>query len=349
MAAMRDVPARGAPGAQEVPEATASEASRRPQQTIRRILVPLDGSTYAECALPHAVAIAKAFGSRICLLSVGVARHRGVQPANVAEWRIARAESQAYLELLAGSLRAEEIEADCECAEGRASEQILRSAAERGADLIVLSSHGEGGITDFHMSGTVSKVLEAAPSSLLVVRANKEPAAPPVPLYSHVMVPVDCTRRSDFAVHVGSAIARAQGAKLVLATVITPPEILGDPRDWAERHEHAVQLVRLNREYATRYLDRLASQVASEKLVIEPRVIDAEHVVKALQQLAEGEPRSLVALSAHGGHAGTGWLHGYVPALLLGHSSSPVLVLQDVTRGRWTGPMARARGSNGGS
>ena len=48
---------------------------------LKRLLVPLDGSDYAECVLPHVVALAKAFGSEVVLLQVMDRAQLGMPPA----------------------------------------------------------------------------------------------------------------------------------------------------------------------------------------------------------------------------------------------------------------------------
>ena len=66
---------------------------------FNRILLPLDRSTLAECVLPHTIAVARAFESRVTLLNVmdmpREARWRNaMDPLN---WQIRKAEANAYL------------------------------------------------------------------------------------------------------------------------------------------------------------------------------------------------------------------------------------------------------------
>ncbi len=71
------------------------------------ILVPLDRSVLAECVLPHAVAMARAFQSQVTLLTVLERGTRldctyGVDPL---EWRIRKLEAESYLRSLADRLK----------------------------------------------------------------------------------------------------------------------------------------------------------------------------------------------------------------------------------------------------
>ena len=75
---------------------------------LDRILIPLDGSSLAECVLPHGLSLAKAVGAKVTLLqvveqSVTGGRTRSVDPM---EWHFSKAEAEAYLAEVAERLRA---------------------------------------------------------------------------------------------------------------------------------------------------------------------------------------------------------------------------------------------------
>lgn len=306
------------------PWGSASPSAR----TIERIVVPLDGSRTAEVALPHAAAIAKVFGARVYLLGVTEPSPSGRMGTDSVEWRLACAETRAYLEGLAERLDVLGVAFEWATAEGRASEQILRFIDEKRADLVVLSSHGRGGITEFNLSGTASKVARSTNASILIVRARAAGTSGGFASYDRVLAPVDCTKRSEWSVHVAGAIARAVHAELVLATVIVRPEVLG--RGSLEATALVKGLVGLNRDTAQKQLMQLAESVTDDDLIVREHVVEADHVEHALEQLADEEDCSLIVVSAHGGRPDTGRPFGSIPALLLEHSTKPVLVLQDV-------------------
>jgi nucleotide-binding universal stress UspA family protein len=297
---------------------------------FERVLVPLDGSMIAEAALPHAITMAKTFGAKIYLLSV-----TEPPPANhqvdTAEWRLTRAEVRAYLERIATELAGRGVAVETEIAEGRASEQILCIAEARSADLIVLCSHGRGGITEFSLSGTVSKVIRSARTSVLVVRSKAGASSEDV-RYTRVMAAVDCTKRSTWAVHIAGSIARAQSAELLLATVVTQPDVLGGAAERLKQAPLLKELMRRQHDMAWRHLEGLREEVASSDLVVRDRIVEAEQIGPALNQLAEEEDCSLIVLSAHGGQPDSDWRFGAVPSLLLEHATRPLLVLQDGAR-----------------
>lgn len=80
---------------------------------LKHILVPLDGSSLAECTLPHAVAFAKTFDAQVTLLRV-MERPRDVRqlhPIDPLDWAMVCAEGQAYLDHLVAQLHTDNIDA----------------------------------------------------------------------------------------------------------------------------------------------------------------------------------------------------------------------------------------------
>ena len=75
---------------------------------INHILVPLDGSTLAECVLPHVIAIAPMTNARVTLVHVmePLQNERGSPAVDPVEWHLQKQNSEKYLEQVAGQLKA---------------------------------------------------------------------------------------------------------------------------------------------------------------------------------------------------------------------------------------------------
>jgi nucleotide-binding universal stress UspA family protein len=148
------------------------------------ILVPLDGSPAAEQALSHAVAHATAFDASIVLLRV-VPSHGGagviasggaaiVHPAGVVERgkHTEREEASRYVHNAASALAARGIAVSADHQEGEPAETVLRRAGEVHADLIVMTSHGHGGLHRLMFGSVADAVLRRSPCPVMVVRAS---------------------------------------------------------------------------------------------------------------------------------------------------------------------------------
>lgn len=303
---------------------------------LERILIPLDGSDLAETVIPHAIIIARSFGAAAVLMRSVNGRLASNGGVDSVAWRMERAEACTYLRGVAGRFEEAGIEAETYVEVGKASEQILRAISARNTDLVLLCSHGRGGLTKFPLSGTVVKVLSFAPVSVMIVRADITRTQHP---YLRVFVPSDCSPRSDWAACLAASVARASGARLELVHVVPQPEVTGEPAPDSEPMQLARRLAEHNRAVAVRHLDELRSRLAAPDLEVAARVVEDGHVGRRLQELADAEPQTLMMLSAHGSSPGTGWPCGGLPAALIEHGRTPVLMLQDVRRHAGSGTL----------
>ncbi len=295
---------------------------------IERILLPLDGSELAECVLPHAVALSQAFGARLYLLRI-----EGGKPAEsgTVAWRLRKAEAEAYLEELSVRLTASGVRrVEWRVEEGRAAEQVLQRARREKADLVLLSTHGRGGITGFGLSGTASKVVFDGRVSVLLVRAAKPPARQPL-RYRKILVPIDCSKRAEWAACTAAGLAKEHGAELVLVHVVPLAEVLEPLAAESEAHGISRRLTELNRQAALLYLRGLVETLRQPDLRVRSRLAQqsGEHVGCVVQAIVSEESPDLIVMAAHGADPTVGWAYGSVTRELLALGDVPLLVLQD--------------------
>ena len=162
----------------------------------KRILVPLDGSKLAECALPHAEELAKCCDAEeVLLLSVtkqvrgrtqalkGDERYPGYDPGiHSAAPRITLSfpskdigkkdrQAQMYLDKVAKRLEAKGIKVRTEVLFWPPAEAIAAYAERNDVNIIVMSSHGRSGPSRLAHSSVTDKVLRISPVPVLMVRA----------------------------------------------------------------------------------------------------------------------------------------------------------------------------------
>ncbi|MCC6791614.1 MAG: universal stress protein [Thermomicrobiales bacterium] len=155
----------------------------------QRIVVPLDGSTTAEQALPQAERMARTFDVPIHLLAVvdltqmpwygqyGMSLEHTATEREVARERSTVAD---YLESVASRLRDAGLVARTELRRGRAAREIV--AATGAGDLLVIASHGRSGVTRWLMGSVAEDVLRHASVPILLIKApTPEAARVPVP------------------------------------------------------------------------------------------------------------------------------------------------------------------------
>ena len=169
------------------PDSTAEPAAQ--QTGIGTILVPLDGSIFAEQALESAYGVAHATGAALLLVSAlpvpddMAATDAGLTPAPVpAQYQAEVAQLTAYLEGQAQRLRLAGIVVETQIVSGRPADAILRAGAEAHADLIVMATHGRSGLQRLWLGSVAMKVVQGAILPVLMVRARE--AAVPAPAHA---------------------------------------------------------------------------------------------------------------------------------------------------------------------
>jgi nucleotide-binding universal stress UspA family protein len=163
--------------------ATEEGAEIKVPSQIRRVVVPLDGSGFAEHALHATYDLVTREDIAVRLVRVpeiaaypatmyGAASYEAVD----AYMDAMRTESQTYLEEVAARLKDREGEVSWELRDGAASAAILAAAKEFDADLIAMASHGRTGFRRILMGSVTEQVLREAEIPVLVVGPNDEDA-----------------------------------------------------------------------------------------------------------------------------------------------------------------------------
>jgi nucleotide-binding universal stress UspA family protein len=297
---------------------------------LEKILLPLDGSTLAESALPHALALAGAAGGSLILAHVLEQTHQPGQrgPVDPVEWHLRKAEAQSYLENVLNRVLQAGRRGEVVVLEGTAADRIIAYAQDQQIDLIVLSSHGQSGLSDWNVSSVVQKILLRAYTSVLLVRAYRpNPVEAGDLRYGRILVPLDGSQRAENVFPMLNTLLQREGTAL-LVHVVTQPEMLRRAPLSAEERQLAERLVTRNHEEATRYLAQVKSYLGGN---VETRVLVGESVIATLHELAEQEGVDLVLLSAHGYTCSPDHPYGSVGTSFIAYGNTPLLIVQDLS------------------
>lgn len=156
-----------------------SEAEVSRKVAFSRILVPLDGSSIGEAALPCVEALASKIKSSVTLVYVGSPvyealrqlqqEYKGPLPAEMVEDIMAA--SGSYLVRARQAMVEKGFEVDWEVLTGDPAEKILEYAREKNFNLIAMSSHGRGGIARWVLGSVADKVIRNSEAPVLIVRS----------------------------------------------------------------------------------------------------------------------------------------------------------------------------------
>ena len=295
--------------------------------TIRHILVPLDGSPLAERTLPFVTAVATGFSARVTLVRV-VESVESAPVIDAVEFEMARAEAHAHLVSLEAALRSQGISTAIEIVQGKAAEQVPHFAKTHNADLVVLSTHGAGGLQSWNLGGTVQKVIATTHASVLIVPAQR--STTDAVQFRKILVPLDCSQRAECILPAAMALAQAHTAELILAHVVREPEVPRRLLPSSEDVDLAEKLTEGNRCEARRYLRDIENRLAAMTGRVEVRLVVSPHPVQALRELATQEQADLIVLSAHGNTGDPKQRYGSVASQFLHEGAEPLIILQDL-------------------
>jgi nucleotide-binding universal stress UspA family protein len=180
---------------------------------ITQILCPVDFSDTSNQALVQALVIAGWYGATVTILHV-----RPDGDVMEAIERLGREDELACL-----TAGAPDVEVSVRFETGQAVLTIADCAANVGADLIVMGSHGANGFERLLLGSVTEGVLRKAVCPVLVVppHADVHSRLP----FKHLLCPVDFSPASRAGLELACSIAQEAGANLTLLHVLDlPPE-----------------------------------------------------------------------------------------------------------------------------
>ncbi len=143
---------------------------------FKRVLAPLDSSPLAEQILPHAAALAALDGGEIVALRIIDTLPVPVAMPFSERFRLdadglarERAQAEQYLQGVAAGLAPTPV-TPLVCEAAQPARAILEQAAELGADMVAVTTHGRGASARKPISSVADKVLRGASLPLLIVR-----------------------------------------------------------------------------------------------------------------------------------------------------------------------------------
>jgi nucleotide-binding universal stress UspA family protein len=291
------------------------------------IVVPLDGSAFAESALPAALSLAKRWSARIHLVTV----EEVVAPIPPVHLDAATTRWVGeYLADVRTRIHDEAgFEAEVSIGAGAVSPAIEEVVADLDADLVAMSTHGHGLMSRAWLGSVADELVRHCDVPILLVRPQTEEApdlTAEVPL-SRVMIPLDGSELAEGALQAATSIGRAWNARFTLVRLVRYPQeaisaYLPDSVRMAE------EIVREGTLAAEEYLSGVEARLLEDGLEVEHRVKVVNSVARGILKLAQEEETELVALASHGHGGLRRALLGSVADKVVRGAEQPVLVVR---------------------
>ena len=307
------------------PTLPADQRWRTKRVTFKHVLVPLDGSPFAEQALPMAETICERFGIPLTLVSViqspGLLQVLPGAQAEQGQIESGQIEREQYLSRAAKRLRVAGIDVDYAVGVGTVAEAINSLVSEIGVDLVVMSTHGRSGVERWLIGSVADKIVQMVTTPVLLVRpavgGNSK-----VPSLKRLLVTLDGSEFAERVLPYARALATHFDSEILLLSVPEVPEaqMYGAMAD-------AVQRLRVQAEVEIRqYLEEITTALREEGLSAQAMVMGSGPA-RTIVAVGESEAADLIMLATHGRGGLDRLFVGSVADRVVRHSRCPVFLV----------------------
>ena len=288
------------------------------------ILVPVDGSTLAEAAIPYALTLAERSRSKVQFVFVYQDR-LPVEPVELA-W-------QYLLQLTARARERLGDSVSSALLHGPVATNLVKQARKIGADLVIMTTHGRGGLERAWLGSVTDQLIRRIGIPVMVIRPADGVAAPDVQP-SEILVPLDGSTLAETALQPAAALARLWDAELTVVQIVYPLPIVAEP-DRALPETSVQDLTAIARASAEEYVRLAAERLRGEGVKASGMaLIGTDGPAQQLRELARPGQVSLIAMATHGRGGIRRFILGSVTDKLVRTAEVPVLVVPPMPRTR---------------
>lgn len=283
---------------------------------VKLIEVPLDGSPFGEQALPVALRLAEREHAELELVHVyetlPPSRTQGAPPIDPGLDEALRKDRASYLEGVAERLgRSTSVPLTATLMDGPVGPTLVAHVASRRAELVVLATHGRGGLSRAWLGSVASDIVRHASAPLLLVRPTERgPREQLAPAFRRVVVPLDGSPAGEEAIEHALAVAGDADVELLLVHVVLPIFYLTERAAQAFLDETELEAG------AAAYLAGVATRVRARGVAADTRVLGDPQPARAILECVADFGADLIAMETHG--------RGGVARLLMGSVADKV-------------------------
>ncbi len=306
---------------------------------FQSVLVPLDGSTFGEHALPLAMAIARRAKAELKLLHVHAPLKsvylEGAAFIDDSVENDIKESQRAYLEVVA-----ERVQEACDTKvvpkliDGEIGEAIAEEACQGGTDLVVMTTHGKSALGRFWLGSTTDELVRHLPMPLLIVRPQEEiPDLTKEPPLKHIVIALDGSEHSEAIIESATKVGKLMDSDYTLVRIIKPVLPVNAPVEATtavqafqavvERVEGIQQQLA---DEAMKYLEAVAERLRASGLQVKTRVDLDDQPASAIIQEGERDDVDMIAIETHARRGLSRLFLGSVADKVLRGATVPVLI-----------------------
>jgi nucleotide-binding universal stress UspA family protein len=284
------------------------------------VLVTLDGSAYAEQALPAAESICKAFNARLTLVSVIPERPRFWPLVRSNGQGGARRETEAYLKGVARRMEVKGIDVSFSVLRGPVAESVDEFMREEAIDMSIISTHGRSGLQRLVLGSVADRLVQLMTQPMLIIHPAPS-GPPPVPGFERILVALD---GSEYAERV-LPMVRASITYGSVVFLLRVPEV-PEPERFGIMVEEIERLRAEAEAQAYQYLEGIAAALRAEGIETHIRVA-GYRPAETIISVADEEDAGVILVATHGQGGLEGVLMGSVADRVVQNTYRPVLLV----------------------
>jgi nucleotide-binding universal stress UspA family protein len=297
------------------------------------ILVPLDGSAFGEQALPLARQLARKARAELHLVHV----HQPVQPSvyvqdiSVYTGQLeeeAREREEEYLAGLANrTAELAGVVVRRALLDAPVAPALARYAEEEGVGLVVMTTHGRGGLSRAWLGSVADALVREATIPVLVLRPRDGVTAEEEPReFRRILIPLDGSELAEQILEPTIELGRLMDAEYTLLQVVVPPFVLMPPTSAVVVEPEPDDGV--GPHGSEQYLAEVAARLREEGHRVKVVVETYPNAAQAILDYAKQNEIDLIAMSTHGRTGFSRIALGSVSDKVLRGAEVPVLLLR---------------------
>jgi nucleotide-binding universal stress UspA family protein len=296
----------------------------------KAIMVPLDGSTFAEHAIPAALGVAEASDAHLHLVQVHELPFVPTSPELMVAYDAGqderlRAQEREYLLGIANRLADQRgLSVRTELVDGQPPVALATYARDADIDLVVMTTHGRSGLSRAWLGSVADGVVRRSGVPVLLLRPHADEAELEQPVRpQHVLIPLDGSALSRGVVDAAVSLGALSKARYTLVRVVLPVPLIRRSLDTDLDPFHEQNL-----EEAKADLERAAAPLRERGFDVEIAAVSGAVPAATILEFAQERVVDLIAMATHGRGGWSRIALGSVADKVLRGASVPVLVVR---------------------
>ena len=266
---------------------------------FKQIMIPLDGSAFAEQALSLAQSLASEFDASLTLISI-----ESNNSSNADEHNNDRLQ---YLEQVATPLHTAGLKTNRIIEYGTTAHMLHHVAEQHNIDLILMSTHGRSGIKRLLFGSVADQIVQLTQIPLLLLRPSNNWRSRWTE-FRHLLITLDGSANAETILDYAKLFAQRFQSQIILLSV--PDQNQSEESLASIRH----------------YLDGIKNHLAESNIEVQTRVT-GQNAGHTIVQVSQDEEIDLIMLATHGRGGFDRLMLGSVADLVVRHTTCPILLV----------------------